>query len=126
MESRPLDEVNSLEAESYHSWSSNGRWILFATRRDDGNYSRLYIAYFDKNGKAYKPFELPQEDPDYYRYQLKSYNVPEFMVEPVKISAHEFLDVAMGEAENVNFKETKGQPKVEGTTGASPKSKDSK
>ncbi len=126
MESRPLDEVNSLEAESYHSWSSNGRWILFATRRDDGNYSRLYIAYFDKNGKAHKPFELPQEDPDYYRYQLKSYNVPEFMVEPVKISAHEFLDVAMGEAENVTFKETKGQPKVEGTTGASPKAKDSK
>ena len=100
MESRPLEAANSPQAESYHSWSSNGRWILFASRRDDGNYSRLYISYFDKDGNAHKPFELPQEDPDYYRYQLKSYNVPEFMVEPVKISAQEFRDIAMGEAQD--------------------------
>ena len=123
MESRPLKEANSMQADSYHSWSSNGRWILFASRRDDGNYSRLYISYFDKNGNAHKPFELPQEDPDFYRYQLKSYNVPEFMVEPVKISAQEFRDVAMGEAENVKFKQTGSQPASDGTTGASPQAK---
>lgn len=127
MESRPLTEANSMQADSYHTWSSNGRWILFASRRDDGNYSRLYISYFDKDGNAHKPFELPQEDPDYYRYQLKSYNVPEFMVEPVKISAQEFRDIAMGEAENVKFKQTKGQPNdVQGVSGASPKAKENK
>lgn len=123
MESRPLKEANSLQADSYHSWSSNGRWILFASRRDDGNYSRLYISYFDKAGNAHKPFELPQEDPDYYRYQLKSYNVPEFMVEPVKISAQEFRDIAMGEAENVKFKPSDSHPSSDGTTGASPQEK---
>lgn len=104
LDSYELKDVNSPLAESYHSWSSNGRWIMFASRRDDGNYSRLYISYFDKNGKAHKPFELPQEDPDFYKMFLKSYNVPEFMVEHVKLSAQEFHDTAMGEAENVKFK----------------------
>ena len=127
MESRPLTEANSMQAESYHSWSSNGRWILFASRRDDGNYSRLYIAYFDKKGNVHKAFELPQEDPDFYTYQLKSYNVPEFMVEPMKISAQEFRDVAMKDADSVKFKKTNSLPSdVSGVTGASPKNKDNK
>ena len=102
-EMRALDEANSPDAaDSYHSWSSNGRWILFATRRDDGNYSRLYISYFDKNGNAHKAFELPQEDPDFYSNCLKSFNVPEFMVEPVKISAQEFAEVARTDAVSAN------------------------
>ena len=104
METRPLSEANSDQAESYHVWSSNGRWIMFATRRDDGNYSRLYISYFDKNGKAHKPFEVPQKDPDFYKYFLKSYNVPEFMVEPVSISPQEFFEKAMGEAQDAKMK----------------------
>ena len=103
-EMRALEEANSPQAESYHSWSSNGRWILFATRRDDGNYSRLYISYFDESGKAHKAFELPQEDPDFYTNCLKSFNVPEFMVEPVSISSQEFASVAKKDAENVNLK----------------------
>ena len=98
MESRALSTANSPESESYHSWSSNGRWILFATRRDDGNYSRLYISYFDKQGNAHKAFELPQKDPDFYREFLKSYNVPEFMVEPVKLSPQDFCSVDLTDA----------------------------
>ena len=77
---------------------------MFATRRDDGNYSRLYISYFDKNGKAHKPFEVPQKDPDFYKYFLKSYNVPEFMVEPVSISPQEFFEKAMGEVQDAKMK----------------------
>ena len=103
-EMRALEEANSPRAESYHSWSSNGRWILFASRRDDGNYSRLYISYFDKDGKAHKAFELPQKDPDFYTFCLKSFNVPEFMVEPVSISSQDFADVAKTEAEAVKLK----------------------
>ena len=63
---RKLENVNSSEAESYHSWSSNGRWIIFGTRRDEGNFTRPYIAYFDKNGKGYKAFEVPQKDPELF------------------------------------------------------------
>ena len=88
-----LSLVNSKEfSDSYPSWSSNGHWIMLASRRDDDNYSRVYFAYF-KNGKVGKAFMLPQEDPEHNTFLLKSYNRPEFMVEPVKISVNEFSKV---------------------------------
>lgn len=66
-------------ADSYHSWSSNGRWAVFGSRRIDGRYTRLYIAHMDGNGMPGKPFLLPQEDPRHNQWRLKSYNVPEFI-----------------------------------------------
>lgn len=100
---RRLENVNSDDAESYHVWSSNGRWILFVSRRDDGNYSRLYIAYFDKDGHAHKAFELPQKDPDFYDFFLRSYNVPEFMTEPVGTSPQAFSAAARQDARKATF-----------------------
>ena len=70
---------DSDESDSYHSWSSEGRWIVFGSRRLDGRYTRLYIAYLDEEGNPDKPFLLPQEDPRYNLWRLKSYNVPEFI-----------------------------------------------
>jgi len=89
---RNLKELNSPDVESYHSWSSNGRWIIFSTRRDDGSYTRLYIGYFDKKGQAHKPFILPQKDPGFYKQFFKSYNIPEFTIEPVRLSSMDFLN----------------------------------
>lgn len=102
---RKLENVNSSEAESYHSWSSNGRWIIFGTRRDEGNFTRPYIAYFDKNCKGYKAFEVPQKDPEFYQTCTYSYNIPEFMVEPVKISPQKFADTAKRDAIKAVFKD---------------------
>ena len=79
-------------SDSYPSWSSNGHWIMCASRRDDDNYSRVYFAYFN-NGRVEKAFLLPQEDPEMHIALLKSYNRPEFMVEPVTISVDEFARV---------------------------------
>ncbi len=87
---RPMREINSNDVESYHSWSSNGRWLVFSSRRYDGNYTRPYIAYFDRNGRGRKPFELPQEVPDMHRRFMRSYNIPEFMTGPVEISPQTF------------------------------------
>lgn len=81
----PLTGANSPDADSYHSWSSNGRWIVFSSRRDDGNYTRPYIAYFDKQGQAHRPFLLPQRDPEYNLLLLKSYNVPELTRSAVRV-----------------------------------------
>ena len=36
-ENRELTEANSDDTESYHSWSSNSRWIVFSSRRDEGS-----------------------------------------------------------------------------------------
>ena len=99
----PLDEQSPSELDltklnsegfqdSYPSWSSNGHWIMVASRREDGNYCRVYFSYFS-NGKAEKAFLLPQEDPEQNTFLLKSYNRPEFMVEPVRISVEEFSKV---------------------------------
>jgi hypothetical protein len=103
-ELRSLDNANSEYPESYHSWSSNGKWILFASRRDDSNYSRLYIAHMTDDGVAEKAFLLPQESPGFYDFFDRSYNVPEFMVEAVEITPQEFAKVVSGDAENVKYK----------------------
>lgn len=76
-----LAEANSQRAESYPTWSSNGRWLFMASRRDDGNYSRVYISYFSSDGKAHKAFALPHADPEHDLQLLRSYNRPEPMVE---------------------------------------------
>lgn len=89
----PLTEANSTSADSYHNWSSNGRWIVFQSRRRDDNYTRLYFAYFDREGKAHKAFEMPQSNPDYELFNLRSYNIPEFIIEPIRISAADFASV---------------------------------
>lgn len=78
-ERRPMREVNSPRAESLHAWSSNSRWFLFTSRRDDGLYSRIYLASVDEKGRVSKPFMLPQRHPaDYYQQSLYSYNTPDF------------------------------------------------
>lgn len=102
-EYRNLENVNSKDVESYHSWSSNGRWFIFSSRRDDGGYTRLYISYFDKNGNAHKPFILPQEDPQFYKKSFKSFNIPEFIVEPVKTNRHKLYKASIGEAEKAKL-----------------------
>ncbi|MDR2474999.1 MAG: hypothetical protein LBD45_03995 [Bacteroidales bacterium] len=102
---RPMTGVNSAEVESYHEWSSSGRWIVFSSRRDDGSYTRPYIAYFDRLGREHKPFILPQEDPEFYGQFFKSYNIPSFMVEPVQPSRRDFVKAVMKNAIQVTFVE---------------------
>ena len=99
----PMKEVNSSDTESYHTWSSNGRWLVVSSRRDDGTFTRPFFAHIDKEGKCSKPFELPQADPDYHRQFLRCYNIPEFMKGPVTISPQTFADLLKGEGEPVKY-----------------------
>ena len=100
----PLTAANSSDADSYHTWSSNGRWIVFSSRRDDGNFTRPYIAYFDSTGQAHRPFLLPQRDPEYNILLLKSYNVPELTRSAVRVSIEEMNHVVRHtEAELATF-----------------------
>ena len=77
-------EVNSDRSESWHCWSSNGRWVVFSSKRRDGVFTRSYISYVDEDGEVYKPLLLPQKDPAFYDSFLKTFSVPEFVVEPVQ------------------------------------------
>ena len=100
---RNMEEINSPDTESYHSWSSNGRWVVFSSRRYDGNYTRPFIAHIDANGHGSKPFELPSANPDYHRQFLKCYNIPEFMRGPVTIKPQQFADVLKEDAKPVKY-----------------------
>jgi len=72
-----LESVNAFCSDSYHSWSSNSSWFVFASKRDNGIYGKPYFSYIDENGIAHKPFVLPQHDPELYDFTLKSFNIPE-------------------------------------------------
>ena len=95
--------MNSPNTEAYHTWSSNGKWIVFSSRRDDGNFTRPFFAHVDASGRATKPFELPCDDPDRHRRLLKSYNIPELMRGPVTISPQTFADALKGDAQPATF-----------------------
>ena len=93
------EAINSPEADSYHTWSSNGKWIVFSSRRMNGLFTRPYFAYHYGEGKFAKPFLLPQKDPGFYETLLKSYNVPELIKTPVSISTWKFNQAAMEDAD---------------------------
>lgn len=82
-----LSIVNSKKSDTYHSWSHNSRWFVFASKRDDGLYGKPYFCYIDRQGKAQKPFVLPQEEPTFYDNFLKSFNIPELSRGPVPFNA---------------------------------------
>jgi len=103
-ESRPLTEANSNDADSFHNWSSNGRWIVFTSRRDDGLFSRVYFSYFDREGNAHKPFMLPMKDLSGHKDEVYSYNVPEFCVEPIRQSVKDLSRMIEQDAKQAEFK----------------------
>ena len=104
-EARAARELNSADTESYHSWSSNGKWIVFSSRRDDGTYTRPFFSHIGNDGRGTKPFELPSEDPDYHRQLMRCYNIPEFMHGPVTVRPQAFADVLKGDGEPVKYVE---------------------
>lgn len=87
---------NSNDVESYHSWSSNSRWVVFSSRRDEGLHTRLYIGYIDENGEMGRPFLLPQEDPSHNNRLMKSYNIPEFVKGKIDEKGYEVRNADKG------------------------------
>jgi hypothetical protein len=84
-------ECNSEQSESWHCWSSNSRWIVFSSKRDNGLLARPHFSYLDRNGLAHKPFVLPQKDPKFYDTWMRTYNVPELISGPVAVSQERLL-----------------------------------
>lgn len=84
-----IEGINSQDVDSYHSWSSNGRWVVFSSRRDDGLYTRPYLSHIDAQGNASKPVLVPQQDVHFYDRLMKSYNIPELVSAPVAVTSAE-------------------------------------
>ncbi len=115
----PLDSINSPQAEGYATWSSNSRWIMVGSRKEDGSYVRLYFSYLDENGVAHKPFQMPHKEPLYDRNLLKNYNHPEFGTVAVDFNSSDAYKMVE------ELKETKPtyvgtmENHIDGTSGAS-------
>ena len=88
-EVRPMDEIKGDKSDSYHSWSSSGKWFVFASKRGDGQYGKPYFCHLDENGRTTKPFVLPQKSSRFYVYNLKSFNVPDMGSAPTGLTARD-------------------------------------
>lgn len=106
-ETRKLDEINSEFSDAYHNWSPGGGWFLFNSKRIDGMYGNLYLSCMDAEGKATKPFLLPQKNPrKYYDEALHSFNAPDFISEKITLDMPKVRSmVASGETTSVSVKE---------------------
>lgn len=111
-ESRRL-ECNSDRADTWHSWSSNGSWLIFSSKRIDGLLARPHITHIDERGHASKAFVMPQKDPHFYEYFIKTYNVPEMITGPVQISPVELGSAVMNRANRVKMKTADGASQEE-------------
>ena len=87
---RPMTGANSDDTESFHNWSSNSRWLVFSSRRDDGLFTRPYFCHVDTDGHVSKAFMLPQRHPrQFYRDRFFSFNVPEFIISPTRFDGRQ-------------------------------------
>ena len=102
--------INSEFSESWHSWSSNARWIAFSSKRRGGLFTRCYLSYVDETGRAHKAFLLPQSDPEFYDSFLKTVSVPELLTGPVPVTGPALARAAR----------SSGAIAVDAITGASP------
>ncbi|MFH1007198.1 MAG: hypothetical protein V1800_06825 [Candidatus Latescibacterota bacterium] len=90
-------------ADSWHSWSSNSRWLIFASKRDDGIYTRLYLTEIDERGHATPAVRLPLE-----KMPLECFNLPEFLAQKPLISERQIFEVVRAESPTQEIQETEG------------------
>jgi len=103
--------ISSARCDTWHSWSSNGRWIAFSSKRIDGRFARPFFSYVDQTGKVYKPFVLPQKDPSFYDSLVRVYNMPELVKSKVPVKSKQLTKAIF---------DYKYAPAVSAITGATP------
>jgi hypothetical protein len=113
--------INSDRTESWHSWSSNSRWLVFSSKRLDGLQARPYFSYVDAEGETHKPFLLPQGDPDFYDGFLRTYNLPELIGDPIRVRGEGIAGVIRsGRWEKVEAAVTSASPRSDTKASTAP------
>ena len=103
--------ISSERCDTWHSFSSNGRWLVFSSKRMDGRFAKPFFAYFDENGNVDKPFVMPQLDPAFYDSLLDVYNIPELLTKPITLKTSKFTKA---------IRQYKKLPGIDVITGATP------
>lgn len=94
-----LDGVKGDMSDTYHSWSSDSRWFVFASKRGDGQYGKPYFCHIDENGKASKPFVLPQRSASFYETFTRSFNIPDLGKESTGLTTRDAKAMYKAESE---------------------------
>jgi hypothetical protein len=109
--------LNSEYAEAWHSWSSNSRWIAFSSKREDGVFTRTFLSHVDADGRAGKPFLLPQGRASFYDSCYCVYNMPELVAGPVPVDTKALVRAIVGSTQIHVDSVTGATPKTKGTEG---------
>jgi Flp pilus assembly protein TadD len=98
--------ANTPRMNSWHSWSSNGRWLVFSSKANTA-YTQLFLTHIDEHGESTPPVVL-----DRFTGNDRAANIPEFVALPaesiVKINeqfldAYSFLRAGMANERTGNY-----------------------
>jgi Flp pilus assembly protein TadD len=81
--------ANTPRMNSWHSWSSNGRWLVFSSKAN-GPYTQLFLTHVDEDGESTPPVLLER-----FTGGDRAANIPEFVPLPADAIAkikEQFLD----------------------------------
>jgi len=111
-----LMRCNTANMNSWHSWSPNGKWLVFSSKIN-GPYTQLWLTHIDVNGESTPPVVLQQfTAPD------RAANIPEFVNNKPgaikKIEPHFLNDISWCRAGDEFFRNNKPQEALTNYLGA--------
>ena len=74
-DARPL-RANTPRMNSWHSWSSNSRWLVFSSKANSP-YTQLFVTHVDENG-----VDAPAVLLEHFTAPDRAANIPEFVAAP--------------------------------------------
>lgn len=92
---------------TYHSWSHNSKWLAFASKGYDGQYSRISFVHIDDANpndiRLSRPFVLPQADPEMDDWNLRSFNIPDLSTQQAPFG-HKEVKILLEKVKTEPFK----------------------
>ncbi|MEG2239456.1 MAG: hypothetical protein RRX93_08590, partial [Bacteroidales bacterium] len=103
LQAEPIEILNTPFSETFHNFSSNGRWMVFSSNRMNGASATPFIAYLDTKGIFHKPFALPQKSGNFYKANLKAFLFPYFTVNTCTYNPRKLAKIAKGKSKFPNM-----------------------
>ena len=89
----PVHSLNTVGSETFHTFSSNGHWMVFASNRETFGIPEIYVSHVN-DGRFDKPFAIPQAETDFYARNLRAFLFPFLSTEPAKFDIQKTTEAA--------------------------------
>lgn len=113
-----IPALSSPDGEKSHQFSSNGRWMVFGSKRLNGSTAAIYISHFDREGRFHAPFVLPQATGDFYTAQLRTFLFPVLNRKAAPFTLDEWAEAARGAAGTIDMRHFAADYTPDGRTAA--------